>query len=110
LPDARHTVVFVGFQAEGTRGRALVQGAKAVKIHGAMVPVGARVEAINSMSAHADSDEILRWARTFETPPRQVYLVHGEPAVQDVLKARLVSELGWAVHAPQHGETIDLPL
>ena len=110
LPDARNTVLFVGFQAEGTRGRALVEGVKAVKIHGMMVAVAARIEKIDSMSAHADSNEILQWLKTFHTPPHQVYLVHGEPAAQDALKARIEQSLGWAVHIPQHGEKVEVPL
>jgi metallo-beta-lactamase family protein len=110
LPDPRHTVLFVGFQAEGTRGRALLEGAKAVKIHGAMVPVAARVERIDSMSAHADAEEILKWLRTFQRPPKRVYLVHGEASAQDALKAKIEATLGWSVHIPQHGEKVDVPL
>jgi metallo-beta-lactamase family protein len=110
LPDARHTILFVGFQAEGTRGRALVDGAKAVKIHGAMVPVAARIARIDSMSAHADQGEIVRWLQTFRTPPQQTYLVHGEPAAQDTLQAHLQQTLGWHVHVPQHAETVEVNL
>ncbi len=110
LPDPRHTVLFVGFQAEGTRGRALVEGAKAVKIHGAMVPVAARIERIDSMSAHADADEIVRWLKTFSRPPKQVYLVHGEASAQDALKMKIESTLRWPVHVPQHGEKVEVDL
>jgi metallo-beta-lactamase family protein len=110
LPDARHTILFVGFQAEGTRGRALVDGARAVKIHGGMVPVAARVHRIDSMSAHADQAEITRWLRTFRTPPQQTYLVHGEPAAQDALKQHLETALGWKVHIPQHTEKVEVDL
>ena len=110
LPDPRNTVLFVGFQAAGTRGRALVDGVTSVKMHGMIIPVAARVVRIDSMSAHADSNEILRWLGTFATPPRQTYLVHGEPAAQDALKARIESSLGWTVHVPQHGETVEVSL
>ena len=110
LPDPRHTVLFVGFQAEGTRGRALVEGAKTVKIHGSMVPVAAHIARIDSMSAHADAEEILRWLGTFTTPPSQTYLVHGEPAAQDALQQRISQNLGWAVHIPQHGEKVEVRL
>jgi metallo-beta-lactamase family protein len=110
LPDARHTILFVGFQAEGTRGRALVDGAKAVKIHGGMVPVLAHVNRIDSMSAHADQREITRWLQTFRTPPRQTYLVHGEPAAQDALKAHIETTMGWKVHIPQHAERVEVAL
>ena len=110
LPDPRHTVLFVGFQAEGTRGRALLSGARAVKIHGALVPVAARIERIDSMSAHADAGEILRWLRTFPQPPQRTYLVHGEPAAQDALKLAIETALGWTVHIPQHGERVEVNL
>ena len=110
LPDARHTVLFVGFQAEGTRGRALVDGAKTIKIHGAMVPVAAHVQRIDSMSAHADQAEIVRWLQTFENAPERTFLVHGEPAAQDALKAHLATTLQWNVHVPQHAETVEVNL
>ena len=110
LPDARNTVLFVGFQAEGTRGRALVDGAKTIKIHGQMVPVAARIEKLDSMSAHADSEETLRWLGTFRTPPQRTFLVHGEQPAQDALKSRIENSLNWAVHIPQHGEKTDVPL
>ncbi|HUE85499.1 MAG TPA: MBL fold metallo-hydrolase RNA specificity domain-containing protein [Vicinamibacterales bacterium] len=110
LPDARHTVLFVGFQAAGTRGRSLVDGAKDVKMHGTIVPVAARVTRIDSMSADADANEIMRWLGTFKTPPRQTFLVHGEPGAQDALKARIESSLGGAVHIPQHGERVEVRL
>jgi metallo-beta-lactamase family protein len=110
LPDVRNTVLFVGFQADGTRGRALIEGAKTVKIHGRMVPVAARVEKINSMSAHADSREILRWLGTFRTPPSHTFLVHGEPGPQDALKATIEQTLGWTVSTPQHGSQAEVPL
>jgi metallo-beta-lactamase family protein len=110
LPDPRHTILFVGFQAEGTRGRALVDGAKAVKIHGAMVPVAASVKRIDSMSAHADQSEIVRWLKTFRVAPRETFLVHGEPAAQDALKAHLESTLGWTVRIPEHAEKVEVAI
>jgi metallo-beta-lactamase family protein len=110
LPDPRNTVLFVGYQAEGTRGRKLVEGATVVKIHGAMVPVAARIEKIDSMSAHADALEITDWLRTFPKPPSATYLVHGEPRAQEALKSRIESTFGWAVHIPQHGEKVEVAL
>ena len=110
LPDPKNTVLFVGFQAAGTRGRALVDGVKSIKMHGTIVPVAARVVRIDSMSAHADSNEILRWLGTFKTPPRQTFLVHGEPVAQDALKARIESSLKWPVHVPEHGERVEVSL
>ncbi len=108
LPDARNTVLFVGFQSEGTRGRQLVDGAREVKIHGQLVPVQARVEKIDSMSAHADQHEILRWLRGFSRPPRTTFLVHGEPGPMSTLKDVITSELGWHVYLPSLGETVEL--
>lgn len=109
LPDPRNTVLFVGYQAEGTRGRSLLEGATSVKIHGMMVSVAAHIAKVDSMSAHADSREIARWLDTFKTPPKQIYLVHGEPAVQDVLK-KAIDQRGWAVHIPRHEEKVEVPL
>jgi len=82
LPDSRNTVLFVGFQAAGTRGRQLIEGSQEVKIFGQFVPVHARIEKLNGMSAHADASEIVRWLRTFPAPPTTTYLVHGEPPAQ----------------------------
>jgi metallo-beta-lactamase family protein len=109
LPGARNTVLFVGFQAEGTRGRSLVEGAKTVKIHGMMVSVAARIQKVDSMSAHAGSSEIARWLATFRKPPERTYLVHGEPAAQEALKAS-IQKTGWTVHIPQHGERVEVAL
>ena len=110
LPDPRNTVLFVGFQAAGTRGRQLVDGAQYVKMFGQQVPVHARIEKIDTMSAHADAGEIVRWLRTFPGAPKATYLVHGEAVAQHALKARITRELGWNVEIPSHGQKIDLPL
>ena len=106
LPDPRNTVLFAGFQSPGTRGRKLVDGATFVRIHGQEVPVAARVENLESISAHADSNEILRWLRGFTAPPALTCLVHGEPVAMDALKARIEKELRWSVRAPQPHEKI----
>ena len=110
LPDPRHTVLFVGFQAAGTRGRQLVDGARHVKMFGQHVPVHARIEKIDGMSAHADAREIIRWLRTFPRAPKMTYLVHGEVVAQDALRRRIAGELGWPVHVPAHGEKVDVAL
>lgn len=109
LPDERNTVIFVGFQAQGTRGRQMLEGSKFTRIHGVNVPVHASVESVDSMSAHADSNEILRWLGTVTRPPALTCLVHGEPEAMDTLKARIARELGWALATPGHHETIELP-
>jgi metallo-beta-lactamase family protein len=110
LPDPRNTVLFVGFQAAGTRGRTLIEGAKQVKIHGVSVAVGAQVAQIESMSAHADAGEILRWLRGFTRPPQMTYVVHGEPPAMTALMAAIGAELGdgWKTRAPGYMETADL--
>ena len=110
LPDARNTVLFVGFQAAGTRGRRLIEGEKEVKMFGQFIPVNARIERLNAMSAHADAAEIIRWLRTFPSAPGITYLVHGEPPAQQALKQRIERELGWNVHIPDYGERVDVPL
>ena len=108
LPDPRNTVLLVGFQAAGTRGRRLIDGEPEIKIHGQMIPVHAHVEKIDSMSAHADSEEILRWLGGFTRPPRLTFLVHGEQVAMDALQATIKARLGWDARLPQHEETVDL--
>lgn len=106
LPDPRHTVLFVGYQAAGTRGRQLVDGAAQVKIHGRQIPVKARIHKLDSMSAHADRGEILRWLGTLPRRPGRLCLVHGEPAQMDALKALVADRLRWDACTPAHGERI----
>ena len=108
LPHERNTVLFAGFQAAGTRGRRLVDGEKSVKIHGQMVPVAARVELIHSMSAHADSQEILHWLRGFKSPPKRTFIVHGELTAMQSLQGLITTELGWQTHAPAWNEKVEL--
>lgn len=110
LPDPRNTVLFVGFQAAGTRGRSLCEGASGVKLHGHLVPVAARVERIDSMSAHADAGEIMRWLSGFSRAPSVTFLVHGEPGPAEVLAGRVKGERGWPVHVAKYLERVDLDL
>ncbi|HZR24674.1 MAG TPA: MBL fold metallo-hydrolase [Vicinamibacterales bacterium] len=108
LPRDNNTVLFVGYQAAGTRGRALCDGAKELKLLGRVIPVAARVERIDSMSAHGDANEIMRWLSSFERPPRTTFLVHGEPTALDALAARIRAELHWTVHIAAHRERVEL--
>jgi metallo-beta-lactamase family protein len=108
LPDARHTVLFAGYQAIGTRGQQLKAGARFTRIHGRDVPVAASIASIDSMSAHADVTEIMRWLGAFEAPPALTCLVHGEPGPMDALKARIERDLHWTVRTPGHFERMDL--
>ena len=110
LPDERNTVLFVGFQAVGTRGRSLIDGAKQVKMRGAYVPVAAHVDRIDSMSAHADGGEILRWLRGFTKPPGLTCIVHGELPAMQALDADITREFGpgWRTRMPDYLESLDL--
>jgi metallo-beta-lactamase family protein len=108
LPDQKNTVLFVGYQAAGTRGRLLVDGAKAVRMKGHEVDVGARVEKLDSMSAHADAGEILRWLSGFSSPPSMTYLVHGEGVALEALHARVRAERGWPVQVARYEEKVEI--
>ena len=108
LPDPRTTVLLVGFQAAGTRGRVLVDGSKELKMFGQMVPVRAKVEEIDALSAHADCQETLRWLRGFGRPPNVTYLVHGEPESTRELTAAIRQRYGWNVKIASDGECVDL--
>lgn len=107
-PDPRNSIVFVGFQAGGTRGADMVAGAQSVRIHGEWVPVQADVEMLDGLSAHADADEIMDWLRGFEAPPRRTFLNHGEPSALAALEKRITTELGWDVHVPTWKERVSL--
>jgi metallo-beta-lactamase family protein len=103
-PDARNTVLFVGHQAMGTRGAAMIGGAKTIKIHGRYVPIQAEVGVLDNLSAHADAAEILDWLHHFLRPPRETFVVHGEPAAADALRLRIEETLRWSVHVPEYRE------
>ncbi len=108
LPDDRNTVIFVGFQAEGTRGRRLVDGEKEVRIFGQMVPVHARIERLENLSAHADYREILRWLGGFKRAPEKVFLVHGESAAAESMRAKIIEKFGWPVEIPEYLQKFEL--
>lgn len=108
LPHAENTVLFAGFQAAGTRGRLLLDGARSIRIKGRDVPVAATVARLDSMSAHADRDEILRWLGGFTAPPRQTWLVHGEPSSTLALRDHIVQKFGWSVGIAQHHARVEL--
>ena len=107
-PDARNTILFTGFQAGGTRGRSLIDGATSIKIFGNYVPVRAEVVAFDNLSAHADYAEILDWLRNFGKPPRRTFVTHGEPAAADAMRLRIDETLHWDCTVPEHGQTIVL--
>ncbi|GAA4167054.1 MBL fold metallo-hydrolase RNA specificity domain-containing protein [Shinella granuli] len=100
-PDARNTILLAGFQAAGTRGRSLQEGARELKIHGSWVPVNAEVAHLDMLSAHADADELMRWLSACPRPPRKVFIVHGEAEASEALRIRIARELGWASVVPR---------
>lgn len=108
LPHSQHAVLFVGYQATGTRGGDLVMGADSVKLFGQWVPVRAEVKVLHGLSAHADSSELLDFLRGFDEPPRTTFLNHGEPDSLNALRDRISSSLRWNVRVPQWKETIEL--
>lgn len=107
-PDPNNLILFSGFQAGGTRGAALVSGAKFIRIHGQDVPVRAAVANLETLSAHADYAEILDWLKNFEQPPQRVYLTHGEPQAADQLRQHIEHKLGWDCQVPEYRETVSI--
>lgn len=106
--DPKNAILLSGYQAGGTRGRLLSEGAETLRIFGRDVPIRAEVVQLESMSAHADAKQIVEWMRTAPTPPTQVYVTHGEPDSSDALRWRIQNELGWPVRVPHPGETVQL--
>ncbi|MFZ0154316.1 Ribonuclease [compost metagenome] len=107
-PNPRNSLLFSGFQAGGTRGADIIAGARTIRMHGQDVPIRAQVFAMESLSAHADADEIMQWLRGFKQPPRHTFVVHGEPHAADTLRRRISVEFGWSVSVPEHLETVSL--
>jgi metallo-beta-lactamase family protein len=108
LPDSRSTVLIVGYQAEGTGGRALLDGAKFLRIHNEQIPVRAKIVEINQLSAHAGKSELLRWLSGFQAPPRQTFMVHGEPSGLNGLRDAITSQYHWPVTIPAYLQSFDL--
>jgi len=106
--DPRSTILFSGFQAAGTRGRAMVDGARQVKIHGDWIDIRAEVDDLSMLSAHADANEIMRWLAGFSSPPRKTLIVHGEPDSSQALSERIRRELGWDCSVPAMNEIHEL--
>lgn len=100
-PDPKNTVLFAGYQAEGTRGAAMISGARTIRIHGQDVPIVADVRNIDALSAHADADEILRWLKSGRIAPSRTFITHGELRAAHALQSRITKELGWTCVVPE---------
>jgi metallo-beta-lactamase family protein len=108
LPDARNAVILAGFQAEGTRGRALQEGAKSLKLYGQDVPVLAEIIPMGQFSAHAGKSELLRWLTALPGPPRQTYLTHGEPAAAQALQSAIQEKFQWKAAVARYLDTVTI--
>lgn len=108
LPNPRNSIVFAGFQAPGTRGDALVNGAESVKIHGEYWPVKADVHSLDSMSAHGDYTEILTWLEQSNLKPDKVYVTHGESLASDIMRKRITERFGWPAEVPELFEEVEI--
>lgn len=108
LPNENDSIIFVGYQAEGTRGRRLLNGEKTIRMYGIDVQVKASVHYIDGLSAHADQIELMEWADAFTTKPKRTFIVHGEPEASETLAQLLKSELGWNSIVPEYLESFEL--
>jgi metallo-beta-lactamase family protein len=108
LPDPRNSVLLVGFQAEGTRGRLLLEGARTLKMLGRYVPVRAEIVNVPAFSVHADRGETLEWLRSAPRAPEIVFVVHGEPAAAESLHKAIEKELRWSAIVPRYLEQVRL--
>lgn len=108
LPDPKNIILFAGFQAAGTRGAALVQGVKEIRIHGENIAVRAQVKNIENLSAHADARELLAWLGMTSLHPQKVFVTHGEPAASTTLKDKIEARFGWTAFVPTESESFEL--
>ena len=108
LWNPKSTILFVGYQAPGTLGYSIVNGAKKVKIFGEEIAVNARIEYIEGYSGHADQEGLMNFIYSFITKPKHIFLVHGEPESQDILQAKIEEETKIGVTVPEFGETYEL--
>jgi metallo-beta-lactamase family protein len=103
LGDRRNMVILTGFQAPGTRGASLVDGARTLRIHGRDIDIHAEIAQLQAASAHADARQLIAWLKTMPGAPGQVYVVHGERRASDELRKRIGHDLGWPALVPEHG-------
>lgn len=108
LPHAKNGVLFVGYQVPGSKGDLLKNRLGKIRIHRQLIDVEAEIFMMSSLSAHADSDEILKWCEGFRVPPKKTFVVHGEDLARESLAYRLQFELGWPVEIPTANQTVSL--
>jgi metallo-beta-lactamase family protein len=108
LPDPRNLILFIGFQAPGTRGYDIKNHAAEIKMFGQIVPVRAQVASLEQFSDHADTPELLEWLRTFQAPPKQTYLVHGEPSASSQLREAIAKSLSWNVQVASYKQKVPI--
>jgi len=107
-PGARNSILFAGYQAVGTRGAAIVAGAPTVRIHGQHVPMRAEVAYLDSLSGHADRDELLAWVGALPAAPQRVFITHGEPLPSDALRQAIEERQGWPCTVPEYRDVFEL--
>ena len=107
LPDGRNAVILAGFQAQGTRGRALQEGAKTLRLFGQDVPVKAEIIQMSQLSAHAGRSELLRWMGGLPAPPKQTYLTHGEPVAAQSLQKAITEKFSWKTTVARYLDTLE---
>ncbi len=108
IGDPRNSVLFLGYQAAGTRGDALTHGADHVKIHGQYFPVRAEVHNLQALSSHGDYVEIIDWLKHSSCQPKQVFVTHGEDCAADAMRLKIEDELGWRAQVPEYLQSVEL--
>jgi metallo-beta-lactamase family protein len=108
LQNENDTILFVGYQAEGTRGRRILDGEEKVKMFGYEIPVNCHVEKIEGLSAHADRSELLNWLKNFKEHPKNTFVVHGEKETSKAFAKTIKKEFNWNVTVPKYKDTIEL--
>ncbi|HLW43266.1 MAG TPA: MBL fold metallo-hydrolase, partial [Candidatus Acidoferrales bacterium] len=107
LPDSRNAIILAGYQGEGTLGRHLLEGAKVARIYGDEIPVRAEITEVSQFSAHGDRGELIRWLSGFTAPPKQLYLVHGDPPAAQAFRGTVQQQLHWPVTIPAYMDSFD---
>ena len=110
IEQARHTVLLVGYQGEGTPGRQLLEGTHEIKIHGEYCRVKSRIEILHGLSAHGDQTELLHWMSDIKVAPKNIFVVHGEKQAADTFQVKIKDTFGWSAVVPNLYEIVEVPL